>query len=192
MSDPLASVETMGTPALVGIAALGGAITGGKVGFDKMRDAADWSRAIYQHDIQCLASGQQMPRIEAPPEYPRKKRNLLLVFLVGPLVCGILGFVGAALFVQLLASMSPDATGGTRVVGGIFWGFMGAGGGAFFVGTFLGLLLCLLELGARAKAFRTALRRDAWEQREQLRADLESGRSSPDQAIRELDFAITH
>ena len=76
MSDPRTSVETMGT--LIGIAALGGAITGGKVGFDKMRDAADWSRAIYQHDMQCLASGHQMPRVEAPPAQPRKPRNLRL------------------------------------------------------------------------------------------------------------------
>lgn len=192
MSDPPTSVETMGTPALIGIAALGGAITGGKVGFDKMRDAADWSRAIYQHDMQCLASGHQMPRVEAPPAQPRKPHNLPLVFLVGPLVCGTLGFVAAVLFVQLVASISPDSSGATRVVGGLFWGFMGAGGGAFFIGTFLGLLLCLLELGARAKAFNVALRRDAWEQRERLRAELESGRMSPDQAIRELDYSITH
>lgn len=192
MSDPLASVGTMGTPALVGIAALAGAIVGGKVGVDKMRETADWSRAIYQQDIQRLASGHQMPRIEAPPAQPRKPRNPALVFLVGPLVCGILGFVVGALFVQFLASISPDATDSTRVVGGLFWGGMGALGGFFFIGTFLGLFLCVLELGARAGGCKAMLRRDVWEQRERLRADLESGRMSPDQAIRELDYSITH
>lgn len=171
---------------------LGGFITGGKVGFDKMREAADWSRVIYKQDIRCLASGHQMPRVEAPPKQPRKKRNQILVFLIGPLVCGILGFVVAALIVQLLASMSQDATGSTRVLGGLYWGFMGAVGGAFFVGTFLGLLLCLLELGARAKALKIVFRRYAREQREQLRADLDNGLISPDQAIRELDYSITH
>lgn len=192
MSDPRATVETMGTPALIGIAALAGVVTGGKVGFDKVRDAADWSRAIYQRDIECIASGHPMPHVEAPPAQPRMPRNQTLVFLIGPLVCGILGAIMAVLIVQLLASMSPDATGSTRLVGGIFWGLMGAGGGAFFVGTFLGLLLCMLELGAQARAFKAAIRRDVWEQREQLRAELESGRMSPDQTIRELDYAIAH
>lgn len=190
MSAPFDNFETMGAPVLIGVAALGGAIAGGKVGFDKMHEAADWSRAIYQQDIQRLASGHQMPRVEAPPAQPRKPCNQILVFLMGPLVGGVIGFVVAALFVQLLASMSPDATGATHVIGAIFWGAVG--GGALFVGTFLGLFLCLLELGARAKAFNAALRRDAWEQRERLRADLESGRMSPDQAIRELDYAIAH
>ena len=192
MLDPRASVETMGTQALVGIAALGGAITGGKVALDKMRDAADWSRRIYQHDIACLVSGYPMPDIEAPPAQPRKPRNPILVFIVGPVVCGVLGFVITALFVQFLASLSPDATGDTRVIGAIYWGLFGALGGAFFIGTFLGLLLCLLELTARAKGYKVMLRRNAWEQREQLRADLESGRLSPDQAIRELEYAIAH
>lgn len=191
MSDPRASVETMGTPALVGIAALAGAIGGGKVGVDKMREAADWSQTIYQGDIQCLAAGQRLPRVEVPPVHPRKPRNGILVFLIGPLVGFVLGFAVVALFVQFLASVSPDDTGATRILGAIFWGLFGAAGGAF-LGVFLGMFFYLLELGARATAFKTALRRDAWEQREHLRSELESGRMSPDQAINALDYAITH
>lgn len=182
----------MGSPVFVGIAALGGIIAGGKVGLDKMRDAADWSRRVYRQDIACLAAGHPMPHVKAPPAQPREPRNQVLIFLFGPLACGILGAIVAILFVQVLASMSPDATGGTRVIGGIFWGLMGAGGGAFFVGTFLGLFLCILELGARVRAFNIALRRAVWDQRERLRADLERGPVSSGQAIRELEYAIVH
>lgn len=85
-----------------------------------------------------------------------------LVFLIGPLIGLVLGFVAVVLFVQLLASMTPDTTGATRVLGGIFWASSAAGGG--FISIFLGLLFCLLEVAARAKAFSTAFRRDAWEQ----------------------------
>lgn len=181
----------IGTPPLVGIAALSGAIAGGKIGVDKMLAAEDWSRMIYQGDVQCLASGLPMPPLEAPPAKPRLPRNGILVFLIGPLIGLVLGFVAVVLFVQLLASMTPDATGATRVLGGIFWGFFGAAGGGF-IGIFLGLLFYLLEVAARAKAFSTALHRDAWEQREQLRAELESGRMAPAQAIMALEYAITH
>lgn len=149
----------IGTPALVGIAALSGAIAGGETGVDKMRAAEDWSRTIYQGDVQCLASGLPMPPVEAPPAKSRLPRN------------GI---------PRVSHRPCPRVRGGRPVRAasrfydpGHYWsyvrprrdllGFFGAVGGGF-ISIFLGLLFCLLEVAARAKAFSTAFRRDAWEQ----------------------------
>lgn len=180
----------MGAPALVGIAALAGSIAGGQAGKDAMRGTVEWAHAVHRADLHLLALGQELPPIEEPPSSSRTPRNGLLMWLAGPLVGAALGFVVVLLFVQLLAEASPEVTGFERLLGGVFFGLFGAGVGAL-LGAFIGILVYLLEMRARLGAFRIALRRAVWEQREQLRSDLREGRIEPARAIAELEQAIS-
>ncbi|WP_346037458.1 hypothetical protein [Brevibacterium picturae] len=180
----------MGTPAAVGLSAVAGGIAGSKAGMGASRAVAEWERAIQQADIQVLASGQQLPPIEEPPASPRLPRNCFLVWLRGPAIGVPLGFIVGALFAQFPVAASPEANIAGHIFGGFLFGVFGLLPG-LLLGVILGALFYFMELRARLQSFTVALRREAWEQREQLRCALSAGRTSPHWAIVELEHRLT-
>lgn len=190
--DPIRSVRhdgLMGFAGRVAGASAAGAVVGGAIGAQHAAGQEAEAAAIRTEDARRLAAGQRLPPMAEPPSVaPRKAWGLARCYLTGIGIGGFAAWLITVIIVMtLLAASNENLAVGEQLLGAQFVGFLAGLGGFVIPGLLpIGILLWLRETRARMRHSAAIFRRDTWEQRESMRAALESGQLTVRQALADL------
>lgn len=177
--------------ALAAGSAIGGA-AGGYIGVKGGQEIVAWAEQVKAADSQLLSEGHtQLPPMPAPDAPTgRKDRHIVLCFAAGIALGGFLVWLVAgigAVFLQDFGNSTIEAgeqaEAGEIVVGAFIFGGMAGLCGFVIPGVFIGCGLWLMESRARMREIKADATYEVWQNREELRRQLEAGEITPNDAL---------
>lgn len=174
---------------------LGGLALGGAIAYQQNRstnrqaDAALTEQtAIATADCQRLQEGGRLPPMAVPPPpKPHRNRGIIASYILGMLGTGLAAAVLVGGLALIVAVAAGHGTGSQSKVGGIFAAFL-FGVVAFVIaavmpGVFVGLAVWTREQRVRVRVEIAASRTEFFADHERLRQALETGQTTPAEAI---------